>query len=152
MSEPIQTTVPTQAERNGDFSALLNVPKTNSCVKTFGFNCYQIFDPFSGVMNGSRVTHQPISNNMISKDRISSIATAYFQFYPLPNQPGDPDGHNNYLSNSVRSDTFNGEIVRLDFNVSDRNKLFCNFPPNNRCAHHDNRFFNIATGNFLSRV
>ena len=152
MSEPIQTTVPTQAERNGDFSALLNVPKTNSCVKTFGFNCYQIFDPFSGVLNGSRVTRQPIMNNIISKDTISSIATAYLQFYPLPNVPGDDNGHNNYLSNSVRSDTFNGEIGRLDFNLSDRNKLFWNFRHNDRIENRGNRFFNIATGNFLSRV
>src|SRR5260370_16444728 len=49
------TTLFRSAERNGDFSALLSVPKSNSCVKTFGFNCYQIFDPFSGVLNGSKI-------------------------------------------------------------------------------------------------
>ncbi|HYL74203.1 MAG TPA: TonB-dependent receptor [Bryobacteraceae bacterium] len=139
--EPITTTVPTQAERNGDLSALLKV----------GSN-YQIYDPFSGVKQGSRIVRTPINNNVITKDKISSIATAYFQFYPLPNQPGDPDGHNNYLSNSVRRDTFNGEIGRLDFNISDHNKLFWNFRHNDRIENRGNRFFNIATGNFLGRV
>jgi Carboxypeptidase regulatory-like domain len=139
--EPITTTVPTQAERSGDLSALLKV----------GGN-YQIYDPFSAVKQGSRISRSPISNNIITKDKISPIATAYFQFYPLPNQPGDADGHNNYLSNSVRSDTFNGEIGRLDFNISDRDKLFWNFRHNDRIENRNNRFFNIATGNFLGRV
>jgi hypothetical protein len=139
--EPITTTVPTQAERGGDLSALLKV----------GGN-YQIYDPFSAVKQGSRIMRSPIFNNVITKDKISPIATAYFQFYPLPNQPGDADGHNNYLSNSVRSDTFNGEIGRIDFNVSDRDKLFWNFRHNDRIENRNNRFFNIATGNFLGRV
>lgn len=139
--EPITTTVPTLAERGGDLSALLKV----------GAN-YQIYDPFSGKKQGSRIARDPIFNNVISKDSISKIATAYFQFYPPPNQPGDADGNSNFLSNSVRRDTFNGEIGRLDFNISDRNKLFWNFRHNDRIENRGNRFFNIATGNFLSRV
>lgn len=139
--EPITTTVPTTAERGGDLSALLKL----------GSN-YQIYDPFSGVRQGSRIARTPITGNLLPKDKLSSIATAYLQFYPLPNQPGDADGHNNYLSNSVRSDTYNGEIGRIDVNVSDKNKLFWNFRHNDRIENRGNRFFNIATGNFLSRV
>jgi Carboxypeptidase regulatory-like domain len=150
--EPITTTVPTLAERNGDLSDLLKVPNSDSCVKQTGFNCYQIFDPYNAVLQGSRIMRQPIINNIIDKNKISPIATAYLKFYPLPNQPGDADGHNNYLSNSVRSDTFNGEIGRIDVNVSDHNKLFWNFRHNDRIENRGNRFFNIATGNFLSRV
>ena len=139
--EPITTTVPTQAERDGDLSALLKV----------GTN-YQIFDPFSAVKQGSRIMRQPISGNLLPKDKLSPIAKAYLQFYPQPNQVGDADGHNNFLSNSVRSDTYNGEIGRIDFNVSDKNKLFWNYRHNDRIENRGNRFFNIASGNFLSRV
>jgi len=139
--EPITTTVPTLAERGGDFSALLKV----------GSN-YQIYDPFSAIKQGSRIMRSPLNGNIVPKDKISSIATAFFQFYPQPNQPGDADGHNNFLSNSVRSDTFNGEVGRIDVNVSDHNKLFWNFRHNDRIENRGNRFFNIATGNFLGRV
>ncbi len=139
--EPLTSTVPTQAERNGDFSALLDV----------GAN-YQLYDPTTGVKQGSRVTRLPFPNNMIPQDRISPIAKAYLQFYPLPNQPGRADGQDNYLANSVRRDNYNSEIGRLDFNISDRHKFFWNFRHNDRLEDRGNRFANIATGNFLSRI
>src|SRR5206468_995931 len=101
--EPLTTTVPTVAERNGDFSALL----------ARGSN-YQIYDPFSGVLQGSRIARTPIAGNIIPANRLSPIAKAYLQFYPLPNQQGSADGQNNYLANSVRRDTYNGEIGRID--------------------------------------
>jgi len=58
-------------------------------VKQTRLQLLQLFNPFSGVLQGSRITRQPILNNIITKDKISPIATAYFQFYPAPNQPGD---------------------------------------------------------------
>src|SRR5262249_2247714 len=120
--EPISTTVPTSAERKGDFSALLNVPNSNSCVKATGFNCYQLFDPPTGAAEGARLRSQAIAGNKIDATRLSPIAQSVLQFYPLPNQPGGDDGRFNYLANSVRSDTFNNELGRLDFVVSDRHK------------------------------
>jgi len=160
MPEPLTSTVPTQAERNGDFSALLPVelkPGDNAkCIAKTGYGCYQIFDPSSGMNQSGRITRSPIATNgmlnVIPKSLISTIATAYFQFYPQPNQPGALDGRDNYLANSIRSDTFNGEIGRIDVNVSDKNKLFWNFRHNDRIENRGNRFFNIATGNFLGRV
>src|SRR5262249_47654505 len=128
--EPISTTVPTQAERNGDFSALLSVPNSNSCVKGTGFNCYQLFDPSRGVAEGARIRRTASAGNIIDPSRISPIAKSVLQFYPLPNQPGGDDGRFNYLANSVRSDTFNNELGRLDFVVSDRHKLFWNLRHN----------------------
>lgn len=139
--EPLTSTVPTAAERTGDFSALLNV----------GAN-YQIYDPLTGVKQGSRVQRQPFQGNIISPDRLSAIAKAYLQFYPLPNQPGKADGADNYLANSIRRDTYDGELGRLDFNLTDRHKFFWNYRHNDRVEDRGNRFKNIATGNFLSRI
>jgi len=139
--EPLTSTVPTSAERGGDFSALLKV----------GAN-YQIYDPLSGVAQGSRVARTAFTNNLIPASRLSGIAKGYLQFYPAPNQPGASDGQNNYLANSVRRDTYNSELGRLDFNLSDRHKFFWNFRHNDRIEDRNNRFKNIATGNFLGRI
>lgn len=139
--EPQTLTVPTAAERTGDLSALLGA----------GSN-YQIYDPMTGVKQGSRIARQPLPGNIIPADRINSIAKNYFQFYPQPNQPGQNDGALNYLANTVRSDTFNSEIGRLDFNISSNNKLFWNFRHNDRIENRNNYFNNIADGRDLGRI
>ncbi|HEY1339167.1 MAG TPA: carboxypeptidase-like regulatory domain-containing protein, partial [Bryobacteraceae bacterium] len=150
--EPITTTVPTEAMRNGNFSALLNVPGGEKCVAQTGFNCYQLFNPFTGVQKGSRVQREPFVGNIIPQNLLSPIAKSALQFYPLPNQPGEPDSANNYLANTVRTDNYNNELGRLDFNLSEKHKFFWNFHHNDRIENRSNHFFNIATGNFLSRV
>lgn len=139
--EPQTQTVPTAAERNGDFSALLNAGSS-----------YQIYDPLTGATQGSRIARQPFVGNIIPSNRLSPIAKAVLQFYPLPNQPGQPDGRDNYLANTVRRDTFNNELGRLDFNISDRHKMFWSLRHNDRIENRNNLFDNIATGNFLGRV
>jgi len=55
--------VPTQAMRNGDFSAFSKI----------------VYDPLTG---------QPFPGNVIPSNRISPIATSLLQYYPLPNQDG----------------------------------------------------------------
>ncbi len=139
--EPTINTVPTSAERTGDFSALLKV----------GAN-YQIYDPYSGVKQGSRIARTPLSNNIIPTSYLNAIAKNYLQFYPLPNIPGNPDGQSNYLTNAVRSDTYNSEIGRLDFNLGQSNKLFWNFRHNDRIENRYNFWNNPAHGQFLGRI
>jgi hypothetical protein len=139
--ETVITTVPTAAERSGDFSQLLSV----------GTN-YQIYNPYSGVVNGSRISRQPLANNIIPSSLLSSVAKNYLQYYPLPNSPGNKDGANNYTANAVRSDVFDSEFGRLDYNISDNHKIFGTVHTNDRIENRSNRFFNIASGNFLSRT
>lgn len=139
--EPVTTTVPTQAERQGDFSALLALGSS-----------YQIYDPYSGVREGSRVRRQPLPGNRVPQVRLNPIALNYLKFYPLPNQPGRADGRNNFLANSTRREDFNSEVGRLDFNLSDSHKFFFSIRHNERLQDRGNYFKNIATGNFLSRI
>ncbi|MDQ6663132.1 MAG: carboxypeptidase regulatory-like domain-containing protein [Acidobacteriota bacterium] len=139
--ETITTTVPTAAERNGDFSQLLNA----------GSN-YQIYNPYTGVAQDSRIARQPFAGNLIPANLINPIAKNYLQFYPLPNAPGNSDGARNYVANSVRSDVFDSEFGRLDYNISDRHKIFGTVHRNDRTENRGNLFFNIASGNFLTRA
>lgn len=139
--EPVTTTVPTESERQGDFSALL----------ALGAN-YQIYDPYSGRREGARIRRDPLPGNRLPQARLNSIALNYLKYYPLPNQPGRPDGRDNFLANSTRREDFNSEVGRLDFNLSDRHKFFFNIRHNERLQDRGNYFKNIATGNFLSRI
>ena len=139
--EPQTVMVPTAAERTGDLSALLKV----------GSN-YTVYDPSTAVLANGHITRSPFAGNLIPSNRLSKIAQNYFQFYPLPNQPGGPDGTNNFLAPAVRKDTYNSEMGRLDFNLGSKNKMFWNFRHNDRIEDRNNLFNSIATGRDLLRI
>ena len=144
---PSTNTMPTDAERNGDFSALLRL----------GAN-YQIYDPLTGVAGGGRITRQPFANNIIPPNRISSIAKNYLQYYVQPNQPGQANGQANFLSNTDgERNRFNNTIGRLDVNLSDRHKFFFGARNNLRVGSGGNGFGktvydNPTSGNYLQRL
>jgi hypothetical protein len=141
LPEATNVTVPTAAERQGDFSALLNVGAQ-----------YQIYDPLTGAQNGSRVQRTGFPNNVIPKDRLNPISQNLLQYIPLPNQAGTRDGQQNFYSPQTRRDTFNGELGRLDLNIADWHKFFFSMRHNDRVENRNNLYQNIATGNFLARI
>jgi hypothetical protein len=140
---PTAITVPTAAERKGDFSALLQVPKTGAT--------YQIYDPLSGLANGSRTTRTPFPNNVIPSNRLNPISMNYLQFYPLPNIAGQVDGFQNFGVTAPDTDTYSNQLGRLDFNLSDRSKLSYDFRHNYRLQNKNNYFRNAGFGQYLSR-
>src|SRR5262245_56065699 len=164
-AEPRKDTVPTIAERIGDFSALLAINPS-----------FQIYNPFSARQEGSRVRRDPfrcdsagnpaplLANktqptgtpcNKIPASLISPIAQAYLQFYPLPNQPGDSQGRLNYISSNPRTDTFHSESFRFDQTLSERQKFFFRYTHNDRTELRNNWTGIVndirPTGNFLTR-
>ena len=142
--EPNQFTVPTLAEREGDLSALLAINSS-----------FQIYNPFTARQEGSRIRRDPFPGNRIPANLISPIAKAYLQFYPLPNQPGDSQGRNNFISGQPRTDDFHSESYRFDQTVSDKQKFYFRFTHNNRLEARSNWSGEVngllSTGNFLTR-
>lgn len=138
--EPAFSTVPTAAQRNGDFSQLLSVNSS-----------YQLYDPATGAVEGSRIRRQPFAGNLIPGTRLNAVSKNFLQFLPAPNASGGADGVNNYFNNMVRADVFSSFMGRIDWNVSDRHKLFLSGRYNDRVENRGNRFSNIATGNNLLR-
>lgn len=143
---PVVSTVPTTAQKGGDFSALLN-----------SGTAYQIYDPATGVREGARVRRQPFANNIIPTNRISPIARNYLNYYPQANQAGRADGQDNLLSGTSgeRNDFFN-YISRLDVNISDRHKVFVGVRHNQRVGQGSNNLNGslidpITAGNGLTR-
>lgn len=135
------TSVPTPAERQGDFSQLLKV----------GTN-YTIYDPATGVLQGNQVSRTPFPNNIIPNNRLNPVALNYLKYFPLPNTTGNPDGSQNYVINAIDFDNYDNELGRADFSISDKNKLSFEAHHNNRLQNKNNFFGNPATGNFLFRI
>lgn len=71
---PAILTVPADAERRGYFSALLAAGSQ-----------YQIYNPFTAVLNGTVITRSPFPNNIIPRNLLNPIAQAYLKLYPEPN-------------------------------------------------------------------
>ena len=154
-------TVPTDAERKGDFSALLPLGCPNGYLGTDSSHCangsanpYQLYNPFTATLVGSTVTRKPILNNILTNaGPLSPVALAYLKYYPEPNASNpNPDGENNFISNSPAVDTFNSQFYRGDWNMSERSHLFGEFHRNHRTNHKNDIFSNNASGQGSQRL
>lgn len=106
--------VPTAAQRRGDLSALLALGSR-----------YQIYDPYSiAAAGGGRFSRAPLTGNMIPASRINPVARRIADLWDLPNQAGTVDGTNNYAKGRNSQDTYWNHIVRVDHNVSARQRLY----------------------------
>jgi len=141
--EPLYQTVPTEAMRNGDFSALLG-------------QGIQIYNPLSGqVSTGTTVVRQPFPGNIIPAGQISPIAQKVLSYYPKPNQPADATGQNNFFYENPRTDRFNSESLRVDHTLTAKQRLMGRYTRNWR-REARNAFYGevngiVPTGNYLFR-
>jgi len=106
-STPILQSIPTLAQRTGDFSAL---PATQI-----------IYDPASQSCAGAICTRNPFPQNVVPANRLSPISKSLASY--LPN-PTNSNIQNNYLSSlpiQVNTYNFTGKV---DANLSDRHRLF----------------------------
>jgi len=118
--EPKFFTVPTQAMRNGDFSALPNPIYDPLTAQT----CGQPNTIPCGATGEPTVIRQPFANNIIPANRISPIAKAYLQFFPLPNAtPKDTIGTDDYFSPQTRTDKYYNDTLRIDHTISDNQRI-----------------------------
>jgi hypothetical protein len=127
----IVATVPTAAERAGDFSALLKLGSV-----------YQIYDPFTRQpAAGGLYQNQPLAGNIIPASRISPVAKNILSYYPLPEQPGTANGTNNLdRTNWPSRVVYHSTIYKFDQNISDRNRVMFRFNTN-RNDNHSVDFF-----------
>jgi hypothetical protein len=115
-AEPQLFTVPTEAYRRGDFSALLNLTPFPT----------RIYDPASSCHTPSTcaVTRTAFTNNIIPNGSLNPVAVAYLKLFPLPNITGNADGTSNYFSNMIRRQNYRSWITRIDHRISDTQNIF----------------------------
>lgn len=92
-------TMPTAAERSGDFSqAYAQGPVT-------------IYDPLSGA---------PFPNNLIPANRINPAALGLVNYYPLPNAPGYTRNYSAPITTVANSDNINARLMSISITKKDR--------------------------------
>jgi hypothetical protein len=112
---PIVATVPTAEERKGNFSnSLITDPNTGDVVPNL------IFNPLQVSPGGTR---QAFSGNMIPAQYQDAIGQKLLALYPLPNQPGDPDGTNNFRANTIAASKGLQFDFKIDHQLNDKNHL-----------------------------
>jgi len=109
----IVRTVPTELERNGDFSQSRGA---NGAVRT-------IYDPFSSTVDPvtKLVVRTPFANNKIPGTMLDSVAKKMLANIPLPNLPGNVDNLQYGITEDVKYWNFS---QRVDFNLSNNLKVF----------------------------
>jgi Carboxypeptidase regulatory-like domain len=94
-----QDSVPLAAWRNGDFSSL-SAP---------------IYDPSTATLGADGNYHRTqFQGNMIPTNRLSSVASAALNYYPLPNAGGPGATLNNYVVTGTTTDDYYHYDIRLD--------------------------------------
>ncbi len=118
--EPFTATVPTVAQRAGDFSAISTT----------------ILDPCAGAVNsqgacpGSTATPTPFSENKIPAQRINPTSKALLNLWPLPNTSGivTPSGTvNNFNTVSPTGGNQDQVVARVDQDITLRQRVFVRF-------------------------
>jgi hypothetical protein len=110
------TTVPTERERNGDFSQTFAPSR----------NLVQIFDPFTTRPNpAGGFIRDPFPGNIIPQDRINPVSRNILKYMPLSNTPGAAftNANNWYRQGSsvLDIDQIDG---RLDHSFTDMQRIF----------------------------
>ncbi len=103
------STVPTAAERAGDFTDRGLI----------------LYDPNTTQANGARQLLNPANPSVIPAGRIDTIGQNIANLYPLPNRPGYLTATNsNFILYPVATLSGNQGDVRIDHKISDHDQLF----------------------------
>ncbi len=118
----VNRTVPTEAQRRGDFSDLLKIDPVR----------YQIYDPRTARLVNGHVVRDPFPNNQVPI--LNPIYQRYLRLWPLPNNPAgvvSRENQNNYLAAKT---PFNWDYKafsnRIDWNETARHRSFARWSYN----------------------
>ncbi|MEI9976375.1 MAG: carboxypeptidase regulatory-like domain-containing protein [Ignavibacteriota bacterium] len=140
-------TVPTPAERSGDFSALLAAGSS-----------YTIYDPGTrtGPVNG-RYTETPFPGNIIPSNRFDPVGVKILSYYPgTEKSVGDATGLANYRDASVAEKAkYYNLTARADQNLGEKQRFFVRYSTYTRNSLYNQYFDNAFVGTqfwFLSKT
>jgi hypothetical protein len=130
-------TLPTAAEKSGNFSSLLALG-----------NSYQIYDPLTTVAtSGGHFARTPFAGNIIPTNRLDPIAQNILNTYlnQTPNAVPKVDGTNNYVEALYQDNDFLSTVFRFDENLSEKHRLFVRGNYSN-LNEPDSQTFNDSSG------
>jgi len=116
----VYQTVPTMAERAGDFSDAL---QSNGQQRL-------IYDPLTTTYDAATGTYtrQAFPGNKIPANRLDSVGMATMNYLWAPNRtPDDPSGVNNFAVTYPWWTKYHNVSERVDFNASDKLRIFARY-------------------------
>src|SRR5262249_19288258 len=141
-------TVPTDAMKRGDFSALLALGPQ-----------YQIYNPFTRRADPARPGHfieDKFPGNIIPTNLINPVSKMLLAYFPAPLTAGTSEFLNNNADSTLaeRTKKYNNYTARIDHVISDKQRIFVRASLYDRDSFYNDYFHNIATGTsfqFISR-
>ena len=138
-SAPEQLLVPTQAERNGNLSALVAQQQRGALMDPFTGRAY----PNNTIPGGSACSN--------SKDCINPVAQALLNYYPLPNANlGEANPSYNYQTLVPIPSSTNGWDLRVDQTITAKQQIYARYSWKN--ALYNEGAMGAAAGQFLPNV
>jgi len=130
----LDTTIPTSAFRQGDFSAMLG-PRIGTDALGRPIFQGQIYNPFTTrpitagqvdsvtglVANQTGYIRDPFQGNIIPQSLWDPVATAAAAYYPTPTGPGLANNFTSSVTVPTSQDKYTG---RVDYNISDKSRFF----------------------------
>jgi len=130
------TTVPTSAQRAGNFSQ----------TRTATGALIPIYDPFSTTLVNGTYTRTQFPGNIIPASAINPVGAKLNSYFPLPNTTGNAvTGANNFISDAPRRIDQASIDGRVDQNISDREHLFGRFGTLQSTLGQPDYFGTVAT-------
>ena len=109
---PYTATMPTAAEKSGDFSAISQV----------------LYNPFTTVQTASGFSRTPFPGNRIPTSLINPVAAKLLAYYPSPTSGAMTNNFSASASAAATSDEYG---IRLDHNVTDNLRIFARWSKKN---------------------
>lgn len=140
------STVPTLAQRAGDFSATaVRLPNGQPGPVT-------IYDPATTRLVANAYLRDPFPSNRIPATRFDPAARKLLDLYPPPNAPGDAiNGANNFQLSFKDVTGDDGWVAKVDHRLSDRNSLFVRYSLRQWYVTRQGAFKNSVTGDRETR-
>lgn len=111
----VQTTVPTELQRRGDFSQ----------TRAANGQLVRIFNPFTTRQVNGVFVRDPFAGNVIPVSLQDPVARRVVQYYPLANVPGNPfTNTNNFAAQGTATTDIDGFDGKIDHNFNERQRAF----------------------------
>jgi len=129
------TSVPTEAQRNGDFSQTFN-PDGSLAV---------IYNPFSTQLVNGQYVRTAFPNNMIPATQLDSVAMKLLSYYPAPNRPGNSlTGANNYVGTAGLPTDSDQYTIKVDENISEKQNFYARWSQKRQFKQLEGDFYGTS--------
>ncbi len=129
------TTVPTVAQRAGDFSQTFN---QDGSLAT-------IFDPFSTTLVNGQYVRSAFPGNMIPMRLLNPVALKLMNYYPAPNRPGNNlTGVDNFAGTAGLPTNSDQYTIKVDENISEKQNFYARWSQKRQFKQLEGEFFGTS--------